>query len=113
MTLSLPRFRNSAALGVALLYTTVTFGATLTPTPAAAQGSNAFYTAELTAPAKEARVIGGGVVWRCEGTTCVAGKGTSAPVTMCRKLVREVGAVASFTAKGEALAAEKLAQCNG
>ena len=112
MTLSLPRFRNSAALGVALLYTAVTFGATLTPSPVSAQGNGAFYTAELAAPAKDARVIGGGVVWRCEGTTCVAAKGTSAPVTMCRKLAREVGAVASFTAKGEALAAEKLAQCN-
>lgn len=113
MTLSLPRYRNVAALGAALLYTTLTFGATLAPTPAQAQGNGAFYTAELSAPTTEARVIGGGVVWRCEGTTCVAGKGSSAPVTMCRKLVREVGAVASFSAKGEALAADKLAKCNG
>ena len=112
MTLSLPRFRTSAALGVAVLYTAVTFGATLAPSPASAQGVGSFYTAELAAPAKDARVIGGGVVWRCEGTTCVAPKGTSAPVTMCRKLAREVGTVASFTAKGEALADDKLAKCN-
>lgn len=113
MTLSLPRYRNAAALGAALLYTALTFGATLAPAPAQAQGNGAFYTAELSAPTTEARVIGGGVVWRCEGTTCVAGKGSSAPVTMCRKLSREVGTVTSFTAKGEALAADKLAKCNG
>jgi len=52
------------------------------------------------------------VVWRCEGTSCVAPRGTSAPATMCRKLAREVGTIASFSAKGEALAEDKLAKCN-
>lgn len=112
MTLSLPRFRAPAALGVALLYTGLTFGTALTPSPAFAQPGGAFYTAELATPAKESRVIGGGVVWRCEGTSCVAAKGTSAPATMCRKLQREVGAITAFTAKGEALAEDKLAKCN-
>jgi hypothetical protein len=74
--------------------------------------SGAYYTAELAAPAKDAKVIGGGVVWRCEGTSCVAPKGSSAPATMCKKLAREVGTIASFTAKGEALAEDKLAKCN-
>lgn len=113
MTLSLPRFRTSAAFGAAVLYTALTFGATLTPTPAMAQSAGAYYSAELAAPAKDARVIGGGVVWRCEGTSCVAPRGTSAPATMCRKLSREVGTIASFSAKGEALADDKLAKCNG
>ena len=112
MTLTLPRFRNLAALGAAVLYTSVTFGAAVAPSPAAAQAPGAYYTAELSTPAKDARVIGGGVVWRCEGTSCVAPRGTSAPVTMCRKLAREVGTIASFSAKGEALAEDKLAKCN-
>ena len=39
--------------------------------PAPAQASTgAYYTAELAAPAKDSRYIGGGLVWRCEGTTC-------------------------------------------
>lgn len=112
MTLSLPRFRSSAALGAAVLYTALTFGTTLAPAPASAQPASPYYTAELAAPASEAQVIGGGVVWRCAGTSCVAPRGTSAPATMCRKLAREVGEVASFTAKGEALPADKLAKCN-
>lgn len=112
MTHSFPRLRTPAALGMALLYTGLTFGAIVSPTPAAAQGSGAFYTAHLAAPAKDTRVIGGGVVWRCEGTICVAAKGTSAPATMCRKLQREVGQISAFTVKGEALAEDKLAKCN-
>jgi hypothetical protein len=32
---------------------------------------------------------------------------------MCRELQRDVGEIAGFTAKGEALAEDKLAKCNG
>lgn len=112
MISSLPRFRHSAAIVAAVLYTAATFGALVAPSPASAQGSGAFYTAQLAAPAKDAKVIGGGVVWRCEGTSCVAAKGASAPATMCRKLQREVGQITGFAVKGEAMAEDKLAKCN-
>lgn len=116
MTFSLPRFGPSArtvgAAAVALLYTSLTFGAAIAPAPAQAT-TGAYYTAELAAPAKDNRYIGGGLVWRCEGTTCAAPKGTSRPEVVCRKLQREVGEIASFRANGEALAAERLAKCNG
>ncbi len=112
MTFSLPRFRSVAAVGAAMLYTSLTFGATIAPTPAHAS-TGAYYTATLTAPAQDNRYIGGGLVWRCEGTTCTAAKGTSRPEVVCRRLQREAGTIASFTANGEALAAERLAKCNG
>ena len=53
------------------------------------------------------------MVWNCEGTSCRGTKGTSRPVRICRELNRELGAVTAFTAKGEAIAAEELARCNG
>ena len=71
-----------------------------------------FYTAELAQPATQERAIAGGVAWNCQGTTCVAPRGTSRPLRVCRELQREVGAVASFSAKGKRLDADKLASCN-
>lgn len=72
-----------------------------------------YYTAELAAPASEATVIAGGLAWNCAGTQCVATKGTSRPIRICNQLKRDVGTIVSFTANGEALDADKLAQCNG
>ncbi len=113
MTLSLPRFRSVAAVGAALLYTSLTFGAAIAPAPVQASTGGAYYTAQLAAPANQARYVGGGLVWRCEGTACTAAKGTSRPEVVCRRLQREVGQIASFTANGEVLADDRLAKCNG
>ena len=71
-----------------------------------------YYVAELAAPASESRTVGG-VAWFCEGTTCRAAKGDSSPLRICRGLQRKFGEVVSFTAKGETLAEDKLARCNG
>lgn len=112
MTLSLPRLTNLSAIALGLGYTALTFGTALTPAPAIAS-SGPYYTAELAAPASENRTVAGGVAWSCQGTTCVAGKGTSRPIRMCRELQRSMGDVTAFTAKGEALEADDLARCNG
>ena len=81
--------------------------------PATAQApSKAYYRAELAQPAQQSRVIAGDLVWACEGTSCVAKKGTSRPLRICREVNRKLGEIASFTAKGEALPAEDLAKCN-
>lgn len=110
--LSLPRSINIGAIGAALIWTTVSFGAALSPTAAEAK-STTFYTAELAQPAAQQRTIAGGVVWSCDGTSCVAGKGTSRPLRVCRELNREFGQVNAFTAKGEELDSDALARCNG
>lgn len=110
MTLS--NVRNLALGALALVYTSLTFGVLVAPAPAGAQ-TGPFYVAELAAPAKETRAIVKGVVWHCEGSTCTAAKDNSRPEITCARFAREFGAVTSFTAKGEALAEDKLASCNG
>ncbi len=80
--------------------------------PASAQ-SAPHYTAKLEQPAPDSRAVAGGVAWMCQGTTCIANEATSRPVRVCRALARKVGAIVSFSAKGEELADDKLAQCNG
>ena len=114
MSLPLPSlsFRRSAVAAVlAMSYTALTFGAALAPT--SAQASTVYYRAQLSAPVTEDRAIAGGVAWLCKETTCIAAKGTSRPLRVCRELSKELGPIASFSADSKALAEDKLATCNG
>ena len=114
MTFSLPRISNIGAIGLALTWTAASFGAAIMPAPAMAQNpSKAFYRAELAQPAAQPRAVAGDLVWACAGTSCVADKGTSRPLRICRELNRKFGEVTNFTAKGELLPAEDLQKCNG
>ena len=113
MTLSLPRFRSLNAIGLAVLWTGLTFGAALTPTGTEARSNTPHYSVELAAPAAESRTIIGGVMWQCTGTTCLAAKASSRPLMMCKRVVRELGEVTNFTAGAKALEADDLASCNG
>ena len=110
MNLSLPSTARFAVFALALVYTGLSFGVA-TSTPLSAQ-SGAYYTATLAQPADDNRAVAGGVAWTCEGNTCVANKGTSRPSRICRGLHREFGEITAFTANGEALAEDKLADCN-
>jgi hypothetical protein len=112
MTLSLPSSGRLAVLASAVLYTGLTFGAATSSTPAFAS-DGPYYTAQLAQPTEERRTVAGGVAWACQGTTCVANKGTSRPSRVCRGLMRELGEVTDFTADGETLEEEKLENCNG
>lgn len=112
-SLSNTLFRTVGAAAVALVYTTLTIGAAIAPTAAEARSSGPYYTVELAQPASESRTLVRGTVFLCEGTSCVASKGTSRPVVMCQRLAREVGTITKFTSKGTELAADKLAKCNG
>lgn len=111
-SISASLFSKFGAVSAALIYTTLTFGAALTPAPAEARTSAVYYTAELAAPAPEARSIIDGMVWYCESTTCRATKSNSRPINVCKRLVKDMGEVTAFTVKGEAIADEKLAKCN-
>ncbi|MBA4163682.1 MAG: hypothetical protein C0510_03475 [Erythrobacter sp.] len=111
MNLSIPRPGRLGIMALALVYTGLVFGAAITPAPAYAAGG-AYYTAELATPADEARVVASGVAWRCEGTTCKAGQGTSRALRICRGLNREFGQVVNFTADGKLLSEDELAKCN-
>ena len=115
MTLSAPlSSKNLGRLGflaMALLYTALTFGVATAPVEAKSKGP--YYVAEMAAPAKDNRFVAAGIAWKCTGTTCRAGKGTSRPIRICRGLVRKMGSVENFSARGETLTEEKLAKCNG
>ena len=111
MTLTLPNARPLAIVA-ALAWTTLSIGATVSPSPATA-AEGAYYRAELTAPATTTgATLAGGLVWNCADTACAAPKGTSRPAIVCARLVKEVGEVSTFTAGGKALEAEDLARCN-
>lgn len=112
MTLSLPRASRLSIFAAALVYTGASFAVATSATPAMAK-SGPYYTATLAQPTDETRAVAGGVAWACKGTMCVANKGQSRPMRICRGLSREVGEIAIFTAKGKELEADKLAKCNG
>ena len=114
MTISLPRPVSIGTVAAAFAYTSLTFGALVAPSAAEAKPSTPFYSVELAQPvAEKTTTIAGGVAWACKGTTCVAQKGASRPLRVCRELQREHGEIASFTADAKALEADKLAKCNG
>ena len=113
MTLSNTPSTKLGVFAAAVLYTAAGFGALAAPTAAEARESGPYYRAELTQPAAERIIVASGVAWTCEGTTCVAAKSTSRPMRVCRDLQRDLGEIATFTTKGEALEAKKLAKCNG
>ncbi|MEM6493119.1 MAG: hypothetical protein AAF650_01950 [Pseudomonadota bacterium] len=107
MTLSLNAASRLSLAATAAL----ALGTTLAPI--ASQAAAPYYTATLAAPAEDDRAVAGGVAWACKDTMCVAAKGTSRPMRICRGLAREFGEITSFTTKGEELDADSLAKCNG
>ena len=107
MTSFLPRF---ATLGAIAAAASLSFA----PASAAARATGFYYTVDLAQPVAEKTVtVAGGVAWACKGTTCVARKGSSRPLRLCRQLQREHGEIVAFTADEKTLDADKLAQCNG
>ncbi|MEO1969596.1 MAG: hypothetical protein ABGW87_12895 [Sphingomonadaceae bacterium] len=113
MLSSSPLFTRVGAIGLALTWTLATFGAALSPVPAAAQTpSSNYYRAELVKPAKDGQTIAGSQVWNCNDTVCVADKGIDRPLRVCRDLFRKTGDIVSFTANGKELEAKDLARCN-
>jgi hypothetical protein len=81
--------------------------------PAAAREDSPYYRAELAQPAADRQVIAGGMLWLCDGTQCVAAKGTSRPAVMCKRLAEATSAVVRFSYGDEELDADGLARCNG
>jgi hypothetical protein len=87
--------------------------ASLVAAPSVAKDSEPYYRAELSQALADNHVIAGGVLWMCDGTACVAGKGTGRPVVMCKRLAEAASPVMRFSFGGAVLAADDLARCNG
>jgi hypothetical protein len=85
------------------------FAATLLGGPAFA---GTHYRAEPATPAAESRLIVKEVVWKCGAGGCIAPQGNNRPAIDCPALVREVGALRSFTVGGQPLDAAALGKCN-
>jgi hypothetical protein len=70
------------------------------------------YRAEPAAPPAAARLIVKEIVWKCGAGGCIAPQGNSRPAVDCSALVREVGALRSFTVGGQPLDSAALGKCN-
>lgn len=82
---------------------------------ASAQTSGSSLTLQNAAAAPSAPVIVDGVNWRCDtaGACVGTGRGSEQPASRaCRRVVAQVGAVSSFTWRGQSLSADQLATCN-
>lgn len=97
-------FSAAAVLGLLLV--------TGASTAEAQTRAGAYYTATLGEAAAATRTVAGGLVWNCAGTACTAPRGTSRPVIVCARLVRELGPVTAFSADGRALESADLERCN-
>ncbi len=72
-------------------------------------------SATLQAPlVAKSRVVAGGAVWTCEGSSCVAPSAIERTVSVasCRELTKVVGAVSTFGNEAKMLDADSLARCN-
>lgn len=96
-----------------LIFAGVAASAVLAPTALQARSAAPYFTVELVQEASDSEAIAGGVVFRCEGTTCTAPRSGDRALRVCSQLRREVGTIASFNVAGEAMSEADLARCNG
>jgi hypothetical protein len=82
---------------------------------AAGLASPALATAYQAAPAQQPErtvVVTRDNVWRCGAAGCESSGATSRPAVVCAQLVRELGALRSFSVDGRVFTDEELARCN-
>lgn len=85
----------------------------MTASPTLAQGEAATSLTLVSSEAAPARTIIDGATWRCDGGVCVASGGSNQPaLRACRRVVARLGAVSTFSWRGQSLTADELAQCN-
>jgi hypothetical protein len=71
------------------------------------------FRAEPTALPSQERFVARDSIWRCAENACTSTNPTTArPAIVCATLVRQVGALRSFSAEGRAFGAEELQACN-
>lgn len=80
----------------------------------AAAAADTRVTASLEQPVSaQTRVVAGGAVWNCQGSTCSAAAASSRSLgyRACKELVKKVGPVTAYGGR-QPLEAEQLAKCN-
>ena len=71
-----------------------------------------YYVAEPATPPAQQRFVARDNVWRCDQASCTSARTASRPAIVCGLLVREVGALRSFSVEGRAFDTEELQSCN-
>jgi len=102
----LPHALTAAALALAASLA----GLSITAAAAPAGAYAAVLTTPLAAPSQE---IVDGAIWRCDGSRCSAPADGARAQTVCMKVARKFGPVASFATPQGPLSAEQLTRCNG
>lgn len=92
-----------AILSLALLSAPVVAAAPTDPGP---------YRAEPVGQFERERFVARDNLWRCADAACVSGRGPARPAIVCATLVREIGALRSFSVAGRAFGPEELENCN-
>ena len=78
-------------------------------TPALASGH---FEAQPQGQPAQQRFVARDNVWRCGEAGCTSARTATRPALVCASLVREVGALRSFSVGGQAFGAEELENCN-
>jgi hypothetical protein len=110
MTTAVSRRLPHALITVALALAASLAGQSVTAEAAPAGAYSAALVTPLAAPRHE---IVDGAIWRCEGARCSAPADGGRAQTVCIKVARKFGPVASFATPQGPLSAEQLTRCNG
>jgi hypothetical protein len=74
--------------------------------------ASSYYHAMPTTPPAQDRFVARENAWRCAESGCTSGRTATRPAIVCAALVRQVGALRSFSVEGRAFAADALESCN-
>ena len=85
--------------------------ATLSGTAASAAANDTYVAVPATASTKTS-FITRSTAWRLQNDAFVAGQAPERPAVLCELVVRQVGALSSFSVAGKAYDADQLAKCN-
>lgn len=79
---------------------------------AGAANAQGYYSATPVAAPAKASLIAGETMWKCNGGACTASKASSRDAIVCEQVVKQVGALSTFSANGTAFDEATLAKCN-
>lgn len=75
--------------------------------------ASSHYHAQPEVRPEAAKLVVRDTIWSCgDGGCAAAGKSGSRPAIICEVLVKQVGALRSFTVAGKAISPEQLEKCN-
>ena len=87
--------------------------ATLAAAGVSAQPATGYYVATPVAAPAKARFITRATPWQLQDGTYVAARAPERDAILCQLVVRDIGALSAFSARGKAFDAAQLEKCNG